>query len=183
MRRISKRLAAPLLAAALLLGTAIPAWGYFTAWDQASGGFNIPKPTTEITEDFSDHQKKIVITNTGEAPVWVRAKAAIPADLLKKAVVEGTNWTATGDKMDWYNYDKVVEPGAGTDVLLVKLEFPFKESDVQRGAPVDTTNLTGGESRIQAVVADGTTYNVVVVYEMQPVVYNADGTPKPAVWE
>lgn len=193
MRQSTKtlaRLSAPLVAAALLLGmAAVPAWAYFTAWDEANGGMTIHKPGTEITEKYGAGEKSVVITNKDDSvPVHVRAKAFIPADLLEKAEVGGKGWTATGGKDDWYTYDAVLEPGKNTTPLLVKINFPFTSSDVATSTSTvtddpATSGETEGRSTLSVETADGTTYNVVVVYEMQLLSYDDAGNVQPANWQ
>ena len=68
--------------------------------------------------------------------------------------ISGDGWTQDGD---WYYYDAIVEPGEVTKTLTVKITFP-------EGATEEDE------------------YNVDLVYESTPVLYDADGNPT-ADWE
>ena len=108
------------VAAALVLGTGIaPAWAYFTATSSADGGIPINvTPETDIEETYGARTKHVKISNTGDTPVFVRARVFSTMDVD----VSGTGWTKDGD---WYYYDKVVPVGGITeDELTVTINFP-----------------------------------------------------------
>ena len=186
MRQSMRKLAAPVLAAALILGvTAGPAAAYFTASDQANGGLVIKGPSTNIIEEYGNGLKQVTIVNDEESvPVWVRAKAFGAKEL--KPTVSGEGWTEIGG--GWWQYDEILEPGEQTATPLeVKVEWSFKAENVDADGIV-TTSVTGtttgtdeggedgGTSKVVINKADGTNYNIVVVYEAQPVKYDTDGT-------
>lgn len=152
-RETSKRrtLAAPLVAAAtalVLLAAAMvgPAYAYFTTYVAAEGGFQLKfGTTTTITETFDNWTKHVTINNVGDNPCFVRVAVFGPEGYSLEVVGEG--WSDGGDGY-WY-YDAVLEAGASTPVLDVKISAP--------------------------VEIDGTTFSVVVVHE-STIVSNADGT-------
>ena len=192
-----KKLFAVVLAAALMLGVAaVPARAYFTASDEANGGMVIKGPDTNIIEEYGNGLKEVTIVNNEKSvPVWVRAKAFIPAALKDgdKESVSGTGWTKLDDGDDdpnnnWWQYDEILQPGeAVKNPLLVKVEWSFTATDVDADGIVTQTIIgtttgtdqggeDGGTSKVVINKADGTNYNIVVVYEAQPVKYDADGT-------
>ena len=204
MKRLTLRLATPALAAALLLGvTAGPARAYFTASDVANGGvvISIPTPHTKIREEYGDGLKQVTIFNEDDsAPVWVRAKAFIPKDMLEEgeATVSGEGWTAIGD--GWFMYDQYLNPGEKTETTLdIKWDWRkiFTSEDVSDDGVIATTvtgtttgtdqgGEDGGTSTVTIIKnkADGTNYSIVVVYECTLVKFGEDGeTPvTPVIW-
>ena len=193
MKQSMRKLAAPVLAAALILGvTAGPAAAYFTASDQADGGLIVKGPSTNIIEEYGNGLKQVTIVNNEESvPVWVRAKVFGAKEL--KPTISGEGWTEIGD--GWWQYDEYLEPGEQTATPLeVKVEWSFKAENVDVDGIV-TTSVTGtttgtdeggedgGTSKVVINKADGTNYNIEVVYEAQPVKYASDGeTVLDPVW-
>ena len=190
MKRATLRLAGPALAAALMLGVAAgPARAYFTASDYANGGLTIKQPDTTITEDVVDNEKSVTIVNNEESvPVWVRVRV-FGADELDPQI-SGNNWTDEGN--GWWTYDNYLNPGESTaDPLNIKFEWVFTKDDVREDGTYITNTSTsdqggeeGGNSNVVINMADGTNYNIVVVYEAQPVKFAEDGiTALPAEWK
>ena len=197
MKKLTKGLAAPVLAAALLLGVAaVPAWGYFTSSDWASGGIAIKGPDTDVKEKYGNGLKEVTIVNNEDSvPSWVRARAYC-AQELNPTISSGLDengtpmWTDTGK--DWWNYNEILQPGESTKApLLVSIEWEFTKEDVEENGTIITTTTgsdqggeTGGTSQFEvtANTAKGTNYNIVVVYEATPVIYDADGNALPADW-
>lgn len=189
MKNLKLRLAAPALAVALGLGlAAAPALAYFTASDEANGGMVIKWPDTDITDDFDEGGKHVVISNDADSvPMYIRAKFFVPNNITASSIAgEGWEEGANG----WYEYRDgdtwtILMPGKNTTELIAKIEFPFSASDVE-GSPTSTTGDQGGEAggtSITKIEANGTEYNVVVIYEAVPVTYEADGvTPAAPVW-
>ena len=68
--------AAAALAAGLVLTAGMgEAWAYFTTYTSASGGYTIDLSNeTQIVEEYSNHTKRLVVTNDGTRPVYVRVK-------------------------------------------------------------------------------------------------------------
>lgn len=157
------------LAVILVLGMCIvPAWAYFTATTESNGGIEVKvTPSTEINEWMKGTEKHVVITNSEDAtaPVYVRVGVFTS---LKTTTLGGTNWSGpaadgwTGPAgLGWFNYDKIVQPGEGTDEFLVDAEFPTIKSADKPDADFEP----------------GQNVNVIVVYESTPVQYDADGNP------
>jgi len=143
-------------AALLVLGTSIrPAMAYFSCYTEAAGAKEILlSDDTEIDEPaVEDWIKHLVVTNTGDSAVFVRAKA-FAADRYSLSC-GGQNWTGTQE--DGYCYYRLpVETGAKADELLVKIS----------GIPEDE------------LLRDGDGFNIAVIYEAVPVRYNEDGSLK-----
>lgn len=158
------------LALAMCLGTA-PAWAYFTWNDEAAGGTDVKfEPDTTIHEKYADGKKTVYITNdedAGPAKVRVRVYASTVFDSV---TTEGAKWepsTTTvvpGDPVNgdsgWIEYTEIVEPGGQTSDLTVNIDFP-----TQTAATADEAYKFDKDAN----------YNVVVVYEASPVVYDESG--------
>lgn len=128
------------------------AWAYFTTYANASGGYTLSLgDKTTVSEDFSSWTKHVVITSqTDSQPVYVRAKAFCGSDY--ELIYSGSNkWSPSND--GYYYYSDILNGGASTDALDVKIE------------------------NIPEEVKDGDSFNVVVIYETTPVRYHEDGTP------
>ena len=127
-----------------------PTMAYFTDTTKAEGGFQIKigDGDPEIHEEVSGMTKKITIKNTGDYPIFVRAKAIYPDDC--KVTFEPTGgWSDGGD--GYYYYDNPVAP---------------KES-----TPEDTP-LTLKISRAETSTGD---FNVIIVQEATRVSYDENG--------
>lgn len=162
--------AAAALAAGLVLTAGMgEAWAYFTTYTSASGSYTIDLSNeTQIVEEYSNHTKRLVVTNDGTRPVYVRARAFSGSQCALAYSSEDGRWQAGNDGYYYFS-----EPLAGavtaedgtvsrarTSELLVQIEFP---ADAEEG--------------------DGC--NVVVIYESIPVQYDADGNalaPQAADW-
>ena len=138
----------PLLALALILTTAIPpALAYFTATTSAKGGYTVHlETTTSIDEGFKDWTKSVSVANTKGEPVFIRARAY--AGSAFSLTYSGSGWENRGD--GWYYYTSPIAAGGATSPL----------------------NVTIGNIP-RATEASG--FNVAVVYESTPVLYNASG--------
>lgn len=130
------------------------AWAYFTTYTQASGGYQIrlgSRSTAE--EEVGDWTKHVTVSNDGASnqPVYIRAKAFSGSRYELTYSSAGNKWNPGED--DYYYYSDIVEPGAATEALDIRIH----------GVPGE---VKGGDS-----------FNVVVVYESTPVCYQEDGTP------
>lgn len=141
-------LAAAFTVASAGIGTA---WSYFTTFAEAAGGYTIRLgDRTEITEDFTDWTKHVVITNEDSSePVYIRVRAFCGSQY--KLLYSGEGWTQGSD--GYYYYNEIVNGGASTAKLDVRIE------DIP-----DDPEVTAR-------------FNVVVIYESTPVRYHEDGTP------
>lgn len=151
------------LALFLALTAALPsAWAYFTANASAGGGRTVRVSAyTDITEEFADWEKSVVVTaQPVTPPLYLRARAYSTYALEYR----GEEWTPGNDGWYYYNY-ALANPGEGDDVALPAW------ARRQSGALKVIIRVDGA--------APGTVpedFDVTVVYETTPVVYNADGS-------
>ena len=140
------------LAVLLLLGAHMSsAYAYFTAYTQAEGGFPIHLGGKgEIEEKFVNWTKKLVIRADADSqPVFVRAKAFSAYDLTYD---EAEGWSTESDGFAYYA--DPIEAGGSTSELNIHID-----------------NVP------QTDVKEGETFNVVVIYEMTPALFDAEGNP------
>lgn len=128
------------------------ALSYFTANVAASASVPVAiVPNTDIGEEIVNMEKRVVIKNTGEVPVYIRLKAFAGSEYTLE--IGGTNWSPTenraeGSKSDsdrYYEYGMWVAPEASTEKIVIKI----KDKDgnpIKAGTDIDA-------------------FNVVVVYE------------------
>lgn len=144
-----------LAAAALVLTVGVgvgSSLAYFTTYVEADGGvqLSLGSTTTIPKEDVTEGSKHVQIENTGDQACFVRVKAFAGseyADGLKYEDASG-KWTPGAD--GYYYYSDVLLAGATTDELLIHLGFESLEEDVDA-------------------------FNVIVVQEATPVLYDEDG--------
>ncbi len=135
-----------------------PARAYFTDSTRTDGADTVVLGSRgTITEQMEQspgaHIKKITVTNTGDVPMFVRARVFYAPDLTVAVsgwIKQGTD-PENGYETAYYLYDGIVEPGETASGLTVTVT----------GFPTDGT---AGDKR-----------NVVVVYESVPVFYNEQG--------
>lgn len=161
MRKLTKRtaVAAAALAAVVALATTVGVTGaYFTTYAAAKGSVEISlNEKTTIDESFGSWTKHVTISNDAGADgssraVFVRAKAFSGAT-YPLTYSGDANW-APGDDGYYYYYEPL-NPGEKTTVLDVRIS----------GVPEsEKTNI-------------GDNFNVVVVYETTPVLYDESGKP------
>lgn len=159
-----RRILLALLALALALTTALPAaMAYFTTNARANGTRTLELGgTTTIEEIMAGWQKQVTISADDDSqPMWVRARA-YPMDRVSniESEIEGA-WVYGGDKDGWWYFTTPLanpaEDGvsmAATSKLLVTVD-PVKVDEVGQ-------------------IPDG--FDVTVVYESAPVLYDTDGT-------
>ena len=152
---------------ALVLSAGIgSAWAYFTTFATARGGLTLHLGyRTEFEESVSDAAKHIVIryddaggANTQE--VYVRVKAFGPEDGRHGlSLTSGEGWTPAAD--GWYVYTQALGPGvpAASELVIGISGFTKEEAEQFK---------------------EGENFNVAVVYECAPVIYNEDGSAVPA---
>ena len=127
------------------------AWSYFTTYAEAAGGYTIQLgDRTEITEEFTDWTKHVVIENVESSePVYIRARAFCGSQYT--LVYSGEGWIQGSD--GYYYYGNIVNGGASTGQLDIRIEnIPADPEEMER-------------------------FNVVVIYESTPVKYHEDGSP------
>lgn len=161
MRNLTKRTGALLavLTLAVALVTVVgTTFAYFTTYASAKGTVEVVlHDRTEISEDFGNWTKHVTIANNPGADeksqsVFVRAKAF--SGTTYPIVYSGdATWSPGSD--GYYYYATPLAPGEKTTQLDVRI------TDVPSGA-----NVTNGDQ-----------FNVVVIYETTPVLYDTDGNP------
>jgi len=135
---------------------------YFSDTDEGEGTAVIHLAyRTEIEEGDGDIEKNIVITNSEEgAPVIVRAFIFGPEE--KMTITVKPNWEKRSD--GWYYWTEVLDPGEATDENTLK-------------ATVDIDELTP-----EQIIELGEEFNITVVHEAAPVVYDGDDIVVPDGW-
>ncbi len=154
MKKINGLLAAA--AVMLVLSAAIgSAWGYFTTFVEVRGGHTLKLGSrTEIDEEFSDWTKRVSISSKPDSvPVYIRAKAFCGSEYQLTYSDKNKKWTEGED--GYYYYSDILYGGQTADELLVKIENIPADADVK----------------------DSDNFNVVVIYESTPVLYDKDGQP------
>lgn len=154
-RQIKKRTVCLAAAAFALLGTAGlgQAMGYFTTYVTAAGGYPVELGyETEIEENVTDMTKHIVISNTGETDCYVRVKV-FSGSQFEIDFSSAGGWSL-GEDGYWY-YQEILPVGEDTSELLAAITVPEDYKD---------------------------TFNIVVVQECTPVLYDQAGQPY-ADWE
>lgn len=132
------------------------ALAYFTTYVSAGGSHVVTLGSqTEIHEDLSDMTKHISITNTSQInDCFVRVKVFYGGDVnvtYHDKSESGNLWTYSKEDGYWY-YGPILAAGESTEILDVKIE----------DLPEDF---------------DRDSFNVVVIQECTPVVYDEDGNP------
>ena len=141
------------LVISLSVGTAM---AYFTTCAVAQGGYSIVLGgiEAEIEEEVElvDPRKEIKIKNTGNHESFVRLKV-LTGNILK----ENMKYTEPGGEGKWvpgedgyYYFSDVLQPDESTSQLNVSFVFPKEELEQ---------------------------FNVIIVQECTPVLYDADGIP------
>lgn len=154
-----RRILLALLALALAVSVSLPAaMAYFTTNARATGSLPLELGGgTNIEEVMAEWQKQITISaNEDSMPMWVRARAYAP-DGVGLRYFTGEGWTAGDD--GWYYYtiplaNPVLDGTAGATSILTVAISPFKVEEA-------------------GTVPDG--FEVPVLYESAPVLYNEDG--------
>lgn len=161
--------AAALAAGLVLTAGAGEAWAYFTTYTSASGGYAVDLGhETQIVEEYSNHTKRLIVSNDSTQPVYVRARAFSGSQCVLSYSSEDGGWQAGNDGYYYFSQPlagaEAAQDGtvntAKTSELLVQIEFP---ADAQEGDEC----------------------NVVVIYESLPVQYDTDGNtlaPQAADW-
>ena len=151
--RMSRKKVAVMSAVALgmLASVTLPgASAYFTTYVSAGGSQVVHMGSrTEIHEDVVNMTKRVSITNTSQtSDCFVRVKVFCSSQLPVSYENESGLWSE-GEKGYWY-YGPILPAGASTEILNVKI------GDL----PADY---------------DRDSFNVVVIQECTPVVYDEEG--------
>lgn len=126
---------------------------YFTTYARAQGGKVLTLGnSTELKEEY-DGQKHIRVSNQGNADCYVRVK--VFAGSLVELTYEGSSQWALGSD-GYYYYGDIVPVGGMTDELLVSIHASGEIKEL------------------------GTDFDVIVIQECAPVMYDENGNPYPA---
>jgi hypothetical protein len=133
----------------LVLGVSIGStMAYFSTYTTAQGGKVIHLgAATEIEEAFDSWTKRVTVTSD-ENSQPVYVRAIAYAGSQYELTYEGTGWSRGDD--GYYYYGNALEGGASTEELLV---------------------------HIGNVPDDAEAFDVVVIYETTPVLYDENGNP------
>lgn len=124
---------------------------YFTTYVSAGGGQIVSLGAqTTIHEELDDMTKHIVIRNTSETnDCFVRVRVFSGSDLAIDYTDEEDNWRQGAD--DYWYYTPVLPANGITSALNAKIEVPTEY--------------------------DRDNFNVVVIQECTPVIYDEEGNP------
>lgn len=161
-----------LLALSVILITVATMHGtlaYFTTYAGAEGGYTIRLGSrTTIHEDFYGWSKYVTIINDPNSqPVYVRAKyfAGSKYTLVCNAIPAKDDDPGNGvpfwklNEDGYIYYSAILHGGETTTELIIEIEnIP--------SSPTESNGLNVGDS-----------FNVVVIYETTPVLYDGDGQP------
>lgn len=150
-RTLCLTLTAAVLAGSLSVGTAL---AYFTTYTSATGSavLNLGFTSTEIKETVVDWTKHIVVENTGDYDCYVRVKIFAGDKYKDQLAIKDASGKWTKGEDDYYYYSDILtttEAGKLTSELLVEIDHAGLEED----------------------------FNVVVVQEYSPVLYDEAGNP------
>lgn len=161
MKRMKKyRNVIAMSAAALAMTAALSiqsSMAYFTTYVSAGGGGEVSlKVQTKIHEDVTNMTKHVTIENVEDNDCFVRVRAFYSGlvDIEYKNVEGGNDWY-DGEDGYWY-YRPVLRAKSTSSALDVRIIVPEE--------------------------FDKDTFNVVVVQECTPVIYDDDGNPG-AEWD
>ena len=156
MKRLRNRIGALLavLAFVAVLGISVKdSLAYFTTYARAQGGKVLTLGnTTEIDEEY-DGQKHIRVTNQGNADCYVRVKV-FTGSLVELTYGGSSQWAPGAD--GYYYYSDMVPAGGITEELLVSIHASGELKEL------------------------GTDFDVIVIQECAPVMYDESGNPYPA---
>ena len=151
--------------ALILTASSVPlkdSMAYFTTYAHAEGGYTIELGSSTRIEEpkVEDWTKHVVITNEeGSQPVYVRVRA-FSGSLYKLIYSDNSGlWSQGIDKNKkpdgYYYYDEILKAGESTAEILIEIK------------------------NVPSNVVDGDSFNVVVIYETTPVLYDEAGKPYP----
>lgn len=125
------------------------AMAYFTTYTQVSGGVSLSLGTTSTIpeETVEDWTKHVTIENTGDIDCFVRVRAFAGSQYQNSLVYSGENWSLAAD--GYYYYSEILSPGETSGELLIAID-----------------NMESNQS-----------FNVIVVQESAPVIYDENGNP------
>ena len=152
-----------LLAVLILSASVHSAWAYFTTYATARGGYTI-EHKTRINEKFSEWKKHVSISNDKDSgPVYVRAKGFCGSAYTLNYGESSNKWSLN-EKDGYYYYSDILFGGGNTEELVVEIgNIPENIANSPDFDPAD--------------------FNVVIIYETIPVLYDVSGkNALPADW-
>ena len=152
MRKLHKKSLIMAAATLALTGTLAvgSAMAYFTTYSTAGGGVTMNMGFTETSpnETVDQNGKHVTISNIGDYDCFVRVTAFAPMELTYTAPNGG--WKAEDD--GYWHYEGVLPAGETTPKLNISYTFPSGDDKPEE-------------------------FNIVVIQECTPVLYDKDGTP------
>lgn len=155
MKKSQNRIGALLaiLAIVAVLGISVKdSLAYFTTYARARGGKELALGNAADIEEEYDGQKHIRVSNQGNADCYVRVK--VFAGNLVELTYSGSSQWAPGDD-GYYYYSDVVPAGGTTEELLVSIQVS------------------------EAIKELESNFDVIVIQECAPVMYDENGQPYP----
>lgn len=144
-----------------LVAVAGTAFAYFTDYVAANGSKTLNlEYSTETKEELDGLDKHITMTNTGNTEVFVRVQLFYGEGSNQNVTVtvpgEGTGegWSQDAADSHVWNYAGTLAPGQSTSQLVV--------------------DVTANET-----IKD---YNIVVIGQTSPVLYDENNDPYPSIW-
>ncbi len=146
-----------LLAVILVAGMSVgAACAYFTANDDAMGGYKLSMGYTPPIYERVDGDKHVWITSEENAPtVFVRARAYTGTQFQQYLTYSGNNWKKGTTADFFYYYMLPLEGGNTTDELHVHVTSDLFPAGSQPGEQI----------------------NIIVVYESAPAIFTETGEP------
>lgn len=146
--------------AMILATTTESAMAYFTTYATAEGGYVIHLGDTYIEEDVDGWIKRANVRNDGQ-PAYVRVTAFAGEEYTLEFTYDPDLWSILDDNKDgipddgYYYYNEILYTGGTTDVIEIAISgIPTKPND-------------------------GDHFNVIVICESTPVLYDPNGVPYP----
>lgn len=166
---------------ALVLAVAVVLPGtlaYFTASARAGGGRTVQlQNKTTIEEVFANWKKTVTITATeGTQPVYLRARAFSTYDLAYAGTNEKSDWYPGED--GWWYYGKALANLSLVDENDQPIDMPKWMTAEAEPLVVTINNGKAPEVAQEGEIPND--FDVTVVYETTPVVYETDGSHKAA---
>lgn len=146
---------------------------YFSTYTTAMGGYPVALDNNPTPEEWysKDGLKHLIIENTGDGPIFVRAKAVVTDGVgATPNYQESANWTGENlggpDGAGYYYYSKALE---GKDA---ETEAEKKTSELKITISFPTQPKIEGKTKYEI----GDEMNVLVLFESVPAMYKVDGT-------
>ena len=157
------------------------AWSYFTTYATAKGGVILHLgDETELKESVVDGKKRVQITADAEsAPVFVRVKGLCAEGFsLEYSCPDNSNsWVDLENyskRYTWENQESTKEKDKEYLYYIYPLS-PTKSTEVLDINILDKDGMPMKDK----VLEEGSTFNIIIVYETTQALYDEDGNPYP----